>query len=225
MEDNICLTYCLIQECMKVDFYFIPKRKNKHPLSAKLTQWCHKKAVFYTCLCHLRSVDHASITQCEYRRCKDTLVTQTRNKSCFYVTFLQKLGWNAEIQLDEIKRKSTCHVFTFTLLIQKKLCFKTHLNSNIYHWHRQKYSYKFINPNSLRLSVFCWKENDEWKKTVGGSTVMMSSPDFKSMTSHSPTMCPEDASHGGHEVKSQQFCGFIRVHSVTSSRLVSCPIV
>ena len=76
--------------------------------------------------------------------------------------------------------------------------------------------------------LFCGKDDkDEGKKTEGRRKVM-SCPDLEPGTPRSPTICPVDESQKGCAKELHGFHayhGYMRVYSVTSWCLVSCPLV
>ena len=67
------------------------------------------------------------------------------------------------------------------------------------------------------------EEKDELKKTEGGTEIMMSCHDFEPGTPCSPTTGLQ-ATEDKRRNLSDYVGGYMRVYSVTSSILVSCPL-
>ncbi len=59
-------------------------------ISPALWQWSYITAMIVPCLCLLHAADCAGMAPHEHEQHKGTLVFQTQNKSCFYVTSLPK---------------------------------------------------------------------------------------------------------------------------------------
>ncbi len=79
-----------------------------------------------------------------------------------------------------------------------------------------------VNPNTL--CIFMWEGREGWMKEdrrKNRNHDVLTRFRTRTLT---PTG-PVDASHWGQAMELQQFRGYMRVHSVTSLSLVSCPLV